>query len=64
MDGPTWVWALTVAGIPAKLVYDFAAYTREAHVPAMPREETGLMAQLAEAQRRHTSRETGAIGQA
>ncbi len=35
MDAPTWVWALTVLGIVALLVFDFVFHVRKAHVPTL-----------------------------
>ncbi len=35
MEVPSWVWALTVAGIVAMFVYDFFFHTRKAHVPSL-----------------------------
>ena len=35
MDVPTWVWALTVFGIVALLVFDFVFHVRKAHVPTL-----------------------------
>ena len=35
MEVPSWVWALTIAGIVAMFVYDFFFHTRKAHVPSL-----------------------------
>jgi tellurite resistance protein TerC len=35
MDAPAWVWALTVLGIAALLVFDFVFHVRKAHVPTL-----------------------------
>ncbi len=35
MQVPTWVWALTIAGIVAMFFYDFFFHTRKAHVPTL-----------------------------
>jgi tellurite resistance protein TerC len=32
---PTWVWALTIAGIAGLLVFDFVFHVRKAHVPTL-----------------------------
>ena len=35
MDVPTWVWALTVAGIAAMIAFDFLGHVRHAHAPSL-----------------------------
>lgn len=35
MDVPTWVWAATIAGIAALLLFDFFFHVRKAHVPTL-----------------------------
>lgn len=35
MDVPTWVWALTVAGIVAMIAFDFFGHVRHAHAPTL-----------------------------
>ena len=35
MDVPTWVWALTVAGIVAMIAFDFFGHVRHAHAPSL-----------------------------
>ena len=32
---PTWIWALTIAGIAGLLVFDFVFHVRKAHVPTL-----------------------------
>jgi tellurite resistance protein TerC len=33
MDGPLWVWTLTILGIVGLLVFDFFFHVRKAHAP-------------------------------
>jgi tellurite resistance protein TerC len=35
MDVPVWIWAATIAGILALLVFDFFAHVRTPHEPPM-----------------------------
>ncbi|MCV7279965.1 TerC family protein [Mycolicibacterium flavescens] len=35
MEVPTWVWALTIAGIGALLLFDYIFHVRKAHVPTL-----------------------------
>ncbi|WP_029431797.1 TerC family protein [Blastococcus sp. URHD0036] len=35
MDVPTWVWALTVAGVVAMIVFDFVGHVRTPHAPTL-----------------------------
>ncbi|MGY1744879.1 TerC family protein [Blastococcus sp. SYSU D00695] len=35
MDVPTWVWALTIAGIVAMLAFDFVGHVRTPHAPSL-----------------------------
>ncbi|MCY7401405.1 MAG: TerC family protein [Nocardioides sp.] len=35
MDVPSWVWALTIAGIVGLLAFDFVFHVRKAHIPTL-----------------------------
>src|SRR3712207_8400295 len=35
MDVPTWIWAVTIAGIIGMLVFDFVGHVRTPHAPSL-----------------------------